>query len=401
MNHRAVRPIIRGVVIQPKLSAVPERASVMVPRTGLRLTRWVRFEAWLEIGSQLMALASSAAWCLGDWLIFGQKMYKGRYREAVAQTGLDYQTLRNYAWVARRFELPRRRDSLSFGHHAEVASLPEHEQDFWLRKAEKFRWSTSQLRHQVRISLRERRKGVPAVELSRLEGSKKPEPLNSREMSQAGLDESPESPPAASEFYDVIHRRRDVHGQFTGAAVAAEVLNRILAAAHAAPSVGLRQPWDFIVVRDRVTRQAFHEHVQQERDVYAATLIGEAARRFAQIKIDRVLESTLSVVVTYDVSRGRSQVLGRHTVPDTGLYSVCLAIQNLWLAATAEGFGVGWVSFYREEFVRQLLGIPADIRPVAWLCLGPVTHLEAVPDRERRSWRQRRPLQAAVHTEHW
>jgi 5,6-dimethylbenzimidazole synthase len=163
----------------------------------------------------------------------------------------------------------------------------------------------------------------------------------------------------------------------------------------------LSQPWDFIVVRDRAARVAFHRHVQDERDVFAATLDGEAAERFARIKIDGVLESTLSIVVTYDADRGAPAVLGRHAISDTGLYSVCLAIQNLWLAATSEQLGVGWVSFYREEFLRRLLAIPAGVRPVAWLCLGPVTHLDAVPDLERHGWRQRRPLHAAVHADRW
>jgi 5,6-dimethylbenzimidazole synthase len=204
-----------------------------------------------------------------------------------------------------------------------------------------------------------------------------------------------------SQFYDVIHRRRDVRGQCTGAPVAPDVLGRILGAAHAAPSVGLSQPWDFIVVHDRALREAFQRHVRDERDVFAATLDAEAAERFARIKIDGVLESTLSIVVTYDAERGAPAVLGRHAIADTGLYSVCLAIQNIWLAATAERLGVGWVSFYQEEFVQQLLGIPAGIRPVAWLCLGPVSHLEAVPDLERHGWRQRRPLHAAVHADRW
>ena len=204
-----------------------------------------------------------------------------------------------------------------------------------------------------------------------------------------------------SQLYDVIHRRRDVRGQFTGAPVAPDVLDRILAAAHAAPSVGLSQPWDFIVVSDRALREAFHRHVQDERDVFATTLDAEAAERFARIKIDGVLESTLSIVVTYDADRGAPAVLGRHAISDTGLYSVCLAIQNLWLAATAEQLGVGWVSFYREQFVRQLLDIPAGVRPVAWLCLGPVSHLESAPDLERHGWRRRRPLHTAVYTNGW
>ncbi|MGK5441395.1 5,6-dimethylbenzimidazole synthase [Micromonospora sp. URMC 105] len=203
------------------------------------------------------------------------------------------------------------------------------------------------------------------------------------------------------DLYTAIHRRRDVRAEFTGAPVPDETLHRVLDAAHAAPSVGYSQPWDFILVRDAALRRRFHQHVQTERDTFAATLSGEAAARFARIKIDGVLESTLSIVVTYDPSRGGPAVLGRHAIADAGLYSVCLAIQNLWLAATAEGLGVGWVSFYREPFLGELLGIPAGIRPVAWLCVGPVTHLEEVPDLARHGWRQKRPLAEALHTDRW
>jgi 5,6-dimethylbenzimidazole synthase len=156
-----------------------------------------------------------------------------------------------------------------------------------------------------------------------------------------------------------------------------------------------------VVVRDQGLRERFHRHVAEEREVFAATLDGDAAERFARIKIDGVLESTLSIVVTYDAGRGGTAVLGRHAIADTGLYSVCLAIQNLWLTATAEGLGVGWVSFYREPFLAGLLHIPAGVRPVAWLCLGPITHLEPAPDLERHGWRRRRPLSAAVHHDRW
>ncbi len=204
-----------------------------------------------------------------------------------------------------------------------------------------------------------------------------------------------------TEIYDVIHRRRDVRAQFTGDAVPDDVLHRVLTAAHAAPSVGLTQPWDFVLVESAEVKRAFYEHVQEERATFAAGLGSEDAQRFERIKIDGVMESSLSVVVTYDPERGSPAVLGRHAIADAGLYSVCLAIQNLWLAATAERLGVGWVSFYREAFLSRLLGIPDGIRPVAWLCLGPVTHLETVPDLERHGWRNRRPLEAALHRDAW
>lgn len=209
------------------------------------------------------------------------------------------------------------------------------------------------------------------------------------------------APPGASDFYDVIHRRRDVRAEFSGEPVDLEVLERLLGAAHAAPSVGLTQPWDFIVITDDAVRTAFAEHVQRERDVFADTLEGEAAERFAGIKIDGVLESSLSVVVTYDAQRGAPHVLGRHAIADAGLFSTCLAIQNLWLACTVEGWGLGWVSFYREAFLSELVGLPDSVRPVAWLCVGPVRSLQTVPDLERHGWRERSPLAGAVHHNRW
>jgi 5,6-dimethylbenzimidazole synthase len=200
-----------------------------------------------------------------------------------------------------------------------------------------------------------------------------------------------------SDLYDVISRRRDVRGEFTGGEIHPEVLTRILTAAHAAPSVGLTQPWDFILVRDRRLRADFQAHVQAEREVFEASLDDEASEVFRRIKVEGIMESTLGIVVTYNADRGSPAVLGRHAIADAGLYSACLAIQNLWLAATAEDLGVGWVSFYREPYLRELLHIPDHVRPVAWLCVGPVSHLEAVPDLERFGWRRRRPLSEAIH----
>ncbi|RDI31082.1 5,6-dimethylbenzimidazole synthase [Lentzea flaviverrucosa] len=198
-------------------------------------------------------------------------------------------------------------------------------------------------------------------------------------------------------LYDVVHRRRDTRAEFSGEEIPADVLRRVLSAAHAAPSVGLSQPWDFVLVRDESTRRAFRDHVQAERSVFAAQLDQERAETFSRIKVEGVMESTLGIVVTYDPDRGSPAVLGRHAIADAGLYSVCLAIQNLWLAATEEGLGVGWVSFYREDVLRRLLDIPTRVRPVAWLCVGPVRSLPETPDLERHGWRNRLPLDDVLH----
>jgi 5,6-dimethylbenzimidazole synthase len=205
----------------------------------------------------------------------------------------------------------------------------------------------------------------------------------------------------ATSVYDTIFARRDIRGEFTGEPADPIVLHRILSAAHAAPSVGLSQPWDFIVVEDPDIRRDFWIHVDGERRVFAATLPAERAAVFDRIRIEGILEASLGMVVTYDPDRGGPHVLGRHAVADAGLYSVCLAIENLWLAATAEAWGVGWVSFYREQFVHDLLTLPARVRPIAWLCLGPVTHHATVPDLERHGWRRRAPLTTVVHRNRW
>lgn len=138
----------------PPLPADSITAGVAVrPSLGLRLEGGLPFDNWVRIGQRLAQAASNSAWCLGDWLIYGETRFTGRYRSAVEQTSLDYKTLRNYAWVARKFAPARRRAGLSFEHHAAVASLPEPEQAYWLRKAELFNWSRNDLRREVRASL--------------------------------------------------------------------------------------------------------------------------------------------------------------------------------------------------------------------------------------------------------
>lgn len=133
--------------------------SVVLRKSGLLFQNIPHFRKWELIGDQIFSVAESSAWWIADWLAYGETIFQERYREAIRKSSLNYQTLRNYAWVARRFDLSRRRDNLSFGHHAEVAALDPPEQDFWLRKAEEYGWSRNQLRSQVRSSLRERMVG--------------------------------------------------------------------------------------------------------------------------------------------------------------------------------------------------------------------------------------------------
>ncbi|MFD4027891.1 LmbU family transcriptional regulator [Streptomyces sp. NPDC058576] len=126
-------------------------------RVGLKIPTSLTYDRWEKAGQRIFQIADSSAWCLGDWLVYGQDRYADRYQTGVQAAGLDYQTLRNYAWVARHFELGRRREALSFGHHAEVASLPPAEADTWLDQAEQHGWS----RNQFRLRLRESRRGTP------------------------------------------------------------------------------------------------------------------------------------------------------------------------------------------------------------------------------------------------
>ncbi|MEU1984899.1 5,6-dimethylbenzimidazole synthase [Nocardia sp. NPDC019395] len=204
---------------------------------------------------------------------------------------------------------------------------------------------------------------------------------------------------AEMSVYEAIRTRRDVRAEYTGELVDDAVLWRILEAAHCAPSVGNSQPWDFVLVRNRASLRKFAAHVAEKRLEFARSLPADRARTFDPIKIEGIEESGTGIVVVHDDSRGGPHILGRASVPETGVYSTILAIQNLWLAATAEQVGVGWVSFYDAPFLAELIELPAGIRPVAWLCIGPVSEFQRVPDLERFGWRHRRPLDEAVHFE--
>ncbi|WP_311348021.1 5,6-dimethylbenzimidazole synthase [Corynebacterium durum] len=201
------------------------------------------------------------------------------------------------------------------------------------------------------------------------------------------------------ETYEAIFLRRDVRAEYTGQPLDDAVLHRILEAGHAAPSVGNSQPWDFVIVCDPARLAEFADHVAGRRAAFANSLPADRKDVFNPIKIEGIRESGTGIVVTYDPQRGGPNILGRHTIDETGLLSVGLAIQNMWLAATAEGIGMGWVSFYEEDFLAKFVGCAGACRPVAWLCIGPVTHLEEVPDLVRFGWNKGRPLEEAVHSE--
>jgi hypothetical protein len=136
---------------------------VLATRLGLRFAGALSFEGWERAGEQISRIVSSSAWCLGDWIVVGQSRFTDRYKQVIDAVGLDYQTVRNYAWVARRFEMSRRRDTLSFQHHAEVASLPPEEQDHWLDRAEDLGWSRNRLRQEIRESRRAETGSAPAT----------------------------------------------------------------------------------------------------------------------------------------------------------------------------------------------------------------------------------------------
>lgn len=207
-------------------------------------------------------------------------------------------------------------------------------------------------------------------------------------------------PRAAREVvYRVIAERRDIR-RFRPDAVPPEVLERVLAAAHRAPSVGLMQPWRFVIVRDIETRSAMRRLAQRER-LRQSGRFDERARQFLDQKIEGVVEAPLGVVVCCDHGDPDTEVLGRGTIPETDIYSAACAIENLWLAARAEGLGVGWVSFYRPEDLRDLLGIPQRVDPMAWLCVGWPDERPVRPGLEAAGWASRTGMDAVVMQERW
>lgn len=205
-------------------------------------------------------------------------------------------------------------------------------------------------------------------------------------------------------LYKAIFSRRDVRSHFTsGKNIPNDALLRILNAAHHAPSVGFSQPWNFILVKDPATRQKVKESFLRERERSIAMLDGDAQRQkqYSSLKLEGIMESSINVCVTYDPTRFGPFVLGRTSIEETGVYSVCCAIQNLWLAARAEGVGVGWVSILANEDLGRILKIPAHVKPVAYLCLGYVIEFAEKPDLEKAGWLPRMGLGDVVCYEQW
>jgi 5,6-dimethylbenzimidazole synthase len=199
--------------------------------------------------------------------------------------------------------------------------------------------------------------------------------------------------------YRVIAERRDMRRFAAGAVVPDDVLARLLQAAHSAPSVGLMQPWRFIRITDDALRRQIHGLVSEERQQTALAL-GPRGDEFLRLKVEGVLECAELFVVALGDGRGQ-HVFGRRTLPQMDLASVSCAIQNLWLAARAEGLGMGWVSIFDPARLGTLLGMPDDAGPVAILCLGPVPEFPDRPALEIDRWTLGRPLAEFVSENGW
>jgi len=217
------------------------------------------------------------------------------------------------------------------------------------------------------------------------------------EMNKAeGFDER-----ARGAVYQAIRERRDVRRGFLAEPLPDELLCRLLEAAHSAPSVGLMQPWRFIVVRDvRVRREVhkiFCDANQQAMECYD----GERRQNYASLKLEGILEAPQNLCIVCDSESSQGHQLGRRTMPETAIYSAVCAVQNLWLAARAEGVGVGWVSILEPDRLRRALRIPGHVVPVAYLCLGYVKEFAPEPDLERVGWETRRPLKSVLAFEQY
>ncbi len=202
-------------------------------------------------------------------------------------------------------------------------------------------------------------------------------------------------------IYKCIYNRRDVRGEFLSEPIPDDVLIRVLLAAHHAPSVGFMQPWDFIVVRSSDVKESLYEAFQQANQEAAALFDAERTAKYGSLKLEGLREAPVLICVTCDRDRAGPVVLGRTHQPDMDIYSSVCAVQNLWLAARAEGVGVGWVSIIRPERLKSILAIPNEIIPIALLCLGYTSLFHPTPDLERQGWATRTNLADVVSYERW
>lgn len=198
--------------------------------------------------------------------------------------------------------------------------------------------------------------------------------------------------------YRVIAERRDVR-HFLSDPIDPDLMVRVLQAAHLAPSVGFMQPWRFIRIVDPAQRQAVYELVEQER-IATAHALAQREDEFMRLKVEGIRECGEVLVVAL-MDRCEEHVFGRRTLPEMDLASVSCAIQNMWLAARAEVIGMGWVSMFEPEQLKQLLQMPAGAKPIAILCLGHVAAFYAKPMLEQQGWAARQSLSDLLFVDRW
>lgn len=215
-------------------------------------------------------------------------------------------------------------------------------------------------------------------------------------LKAAGFD-----PSRRDALYQAIFARRDIRAQFCRDPIPERVLARILSAAHHAPSVGFMQPWNFILIRSHEVRETIHAAFKRAHQE-AAMMFPEGKReQYKRFKLEGILESPLNICVTCDRERFGPVVIGRTANRIMDLYSCVCAVQNLWLAARAEGLGVGWVSIIHDRALREILRVPAHVTPVAYLCIGYVTHFPERPELETAGWLPRLPLADLILCDQW
>ncbi|VXC00112.1 5,6-dimethylbenzimidazole synthase [Pseudomonas sp. 8BK] len=212
------------------------------------------------------------------------------------------------------------------------------------------------------------------------------------------MSEQAFSPQERAAVYRAIAERRDMR-HFSGGEVAPELLARLLEAAHQAPSVGLMQPWRFIRITRPALREAIYGLVEEER-ARTAEALGERSDEFMRLKVEGIRDCAELLVVALMEGR-EAHVFGRRTLPEMDLASLACAIQNLWLAARAEGLGMGWVSLFEPQALTDLLNMPAGSKPLAVLCLGPVTQFYEAPMLVQQGWAEPRPLSALLFENQW